>query len=65
MRNFLVQFSILGNHVHCSVFTPDRANCGKLTVRRGDEFRALLNAFSNAHFIGKEDGVGIEEAIKP
>lgn len=46
-------------HVHCTVFLQPRpnetfVNCGTLTVRAGEEFAALLHAFSGAEFMTQE-----------
>ena len=67
---FRVRFKIAGGHIHCRLFCadgPDRtfANCGEFVVRKGDEFRDLLAAFSKAEFIGDDEKLGIIEAIKP
>ena len=52
-----------GQHVRCRLFVapgPDQtfAMCGEFTVREGEEFAALLRAFS-AEFIGDDEQVGI------
>lgn len=52
-----------GGHVRCRLFVApgeDRtfAMCGEFTVREGEEFTALLKAFS-ADFIGEDEAVGI------
>lgn len=70
MSVFRVRFEILGGHVHCDVFTAKAsnmtfANCGRLVVSKGPEFRDFMAAFKGADFIGKDDNRGIVEACKP
>lgn len=69
---FRVRFKIAGwshgQHVHCCLFCaegPDRtfAKCGDFVVRKGNEFRDLLGAFSKAEFIGDDESIGISEAV--
>jgi len=64
---FRVCFSVAGDHVHCRLFCSPAPNqtyikCGAFVVRLGEEFRALVESFSGADFIGDDETVGIAEA---
>lgn len=64
---FKMRFRVLGEHVHCRLFSAPRidttfAMCGTIVVRRGEEFQALLGAFSGATFINDDGRVGLEAA---
>jgi hypothetical protein len=66
MTTFRIRFGIAGGHVHCRLFAgvPGQtfANCGEFVVRKGEEFSALVKAFSRADFIGDDPKVGILQA---
>lgn len=62
MNVFRVRFEIRGGHVHCALFCAPRpdhtfAKCGDFVVRKGPEFRDLLDAFSKAEFVPAEGTV--------
>lgn len=64
---FRVRFHVGGGHVHCQLYVRTGehgtfANSGNFVVRRGAEFKALMNALGGVEFVGIADGVGIEAA---
>jgi hypothetical protein len=64
---FRIHFKVLGDHVHCRLFVAKSddttfAKCGTFIVSVGEEFIALLAAFSGADFIGDDPWTGIEVA---
>lgn len=61
---FRVRFDVRGGHVHCRVFSARAAHqtfakLGDLTVTRGPEFVALMDAFRGAEFLGEREDEGI------
>lgn len=53
MTVFRIRFEIAGGHVHCALFAGKATNqtfakCGDFTVRKGEEFRDLLEQFKTA-----------------
>lgn len=71
MKTFRIRFAVKGDHVRCRLFVGPtivvhtielHALCGEFAIRRGEEFKLLLEAFSGADFIGDDEGVGIVEA---
>ena len=68
MSTYRVRFTVSGVHVRCRLFCAAQPNqtyskCGDFTVRRGEEFRSLLDAFRGAEFLGEVEGVGIAAAL--
>ena len=64
-----IRFTVAGGHVHCRLFVAKGINmtfakCGDFTVSRGEEFASLMQAFPKADFIGDDEKVGVEFAIK-
>ena len=64
-----IRFTVKGSYVHCRLFVAKGinmtfANCGQFTVSRGEEFASLMQAFAASDFIGDDEKVGVEFAIK-
>jgi hypothetical protein len=69
MSQFRIRFQIEGAHVYCTLYvTPTRGlpfgKCGDFVVRKGEEFKELVRAFSGADFVGQNPAIGIVEASK-
>jgi hypothetical protein len=69
MSVYRVRFAVAGAHVHCRLFCAPQSNttwakCGDFVVRRGEEFRSLVRSFSEADFLGDDEAVGIEAALR-
>lgn len=67
---FRVRFEVAGGHVHCALFCAPRPNttfakCGDFTVRRGEEFVALMDAMAKIEFVGFYTTSTIQQASAP
>jgi len=65
---YRIRFNVTGTHVHCRLFYAKEprttfAKCGDFTVRRGVEFRDLIETFVHVEFVGDDERVGIADAI--
>lgn len=59
MPAFRIRYTLLGGHVHCVLSATDEAGetfarCGDFVVRRGREFKAMVEAMRGVQFVAED-----------